>query len=194
MDITELQPGDLQRIAQKARRENNAKQRDRYRAVAMAIEEIGTQAIMEKLDRSKNFVQRWSYAYRDGGIDAITVKPRSGRPVKLSPENEQTFKQRITNGPHDTDRTCTLRGKDAMTILKKEFGVKYSLPGVYALMHRLGLSCMKPRPQHRKNDPEKMQQWLEEAPFLSAKFRPNAPAKKSRSGSRTRSESANRER
>ena len=52
-----------------------------------------------------------------------------------------------------------------------------------ALMHRLGLSCLKPRPKHRKNDPEKMEQWLDNAPFLSKPSETNTPTKKSRSGS-----------
>lgn len=194
MNIIEVQPGDLALLKQKARHENDAQQRDRYRTVAMAIEGILTTVIMDKLDRSKNFVQRWSYAYRDGGIDAIAVKLRSGRPVKLSRQEELDFKQRITAGPTDTDSTCTLRGKDAMEILKEQFGVRYSLPGVYALMHRLGLSCLKPRPRHLKNDPEKMQQWLNEAPFLSSTSKPNTRTKKSKYGSRTKSESGSRER
>ena len=194
MDINEVKPGDLGLLKQKARRETNAKQRDRFRAVTMAIEGMTTPAIMEILDRSKNFVQRWSYIYRDGGIEALVEKPRSGRPVKLSPDEAAAFKQRITDGPTEADATCTLRGTDAQAILETEFGVQYSLPGVYALMHRLGLSCLKPRPQHLKNDPEKMQQWLDEAPFLSKPSKPGTPARPSRSGSRTKFASDSRER
>lgn len=194
MQIQEVKSGDLDLLKQKARRESNAKQRDRFRAVAMAIEGMTTPTIMDKLDRSKNFVQRWNYAYRDGGIEALVEKQRSGRPVKLSPDEEAAFKQRITDGPTDTDATCTLRGTDARAILETEFGVQYSLPGVYALMHRLGLSCLKPRPQHLKNDPEKMQQWLDEAPFLSKPSEQNTPTKTSRSGSKTKSASDSRER
>lgn len=194
MHIMEVHPGDLELLNQKAHCEKNAQQRDRYRAVALAIKGMLTDAIREKLDRSKNFVQRWSYAYRDGGIEGIAVKPRSGRPVKLSPQEELAFKQRITDGPADTDPTCTLRGTDARTILDNEFGVHYSLPGVYALMHRLGLSCLKPRPQHYKNNPEKMQQWLNNAPFLSTPSKTGTLTKTSTSGSKTKCESDSRER
>lgn len=194
MEVNEVRPGDLDLLKQKARRETNAKQRDRFRAVAMAIEGMTTPAIMERLDRSKNFVQPWSYAYRDGGIEALFEKQRSGRPVKLSPDKEAAFKQRITDGPTDADSTCTLRGTNAQAILETEFGVQYSLPGVYALMHRLGLSCLKPRPQHLKNDPEKMQQWLDEAPFLSKTSNAGTLTKTSRSGSRMKSASDSRER
>ena len=188
MQIVEYTPGDIKILKQKIHSENNAKQRDRYRAVAMAIEGMQTKQIMKKLDRSKNFVQRWNYFYRDGGIEAITAKRQTGRPTKLDPDQESVFKERITAGPTECDEVCTFVGRDAKSILEKEFGVKYSLPGAYALMHRLGLSCLMPRPKHRKNDPEKMQQWLEDAPFLSKKSEKATPAKKSKYGSRMKSE------
>ena len=34
-----------------------------------------------------------------------------------------------------------LRGEDACRILEREFGVRYTLDGVYDLLHRLKLSC-----------------------------------------------------
>lgn len=56
MHITEVCLGDIELLRQKARCEKDAQQRDRYRAVTMAIEGVLTGAIMEKLERSKNFV------------------------------------------------------------------------------------------------------------------------------------------
>lgn len=179
MHIREIKDGDLQKLKEKSRNETNAKQRDRYRAVALAIQGWQTKVIMEKLDRSKNFVQRWSYFYRDGGIEAIAPKCNTGRPTKLPRKKEPQLIKRIKNGPTDIDNgVCALRGKDVQRILEEEFGVKYSLFGVYDLMHRLGFSCLKPRPKHRKNDPEKMKQWLEQAPFLSKKSGPKTQKKK----------------
>ena len=193
MQIERRQPGDLDELFRKASHERNAKQRDRYRAVTLALEGYTTPQIMHMLARSKNFVQRWNYAYRDGGIDALLPKPNPGRPVKLSPEHEQVFKQRMLAGPMEGDGVCTLRAKDAFTILRQEFGVPYSLPGVYALLHRLGLSCLKPRPLHRKNDPKAMEQWLQHAPLLSSKSKTTTPTKRSKSGSRMKPGSASKE-
>jgi len=186
MDVKEWQAGDIEWLWQKARVEKDAKQRDRLRAVAMALEGMETKAIMEKLDRSKNFVQRWTYFYRDGGLEAIAPTPQPGRPGKLACEDEPAFKKRILTGPGKEDLVCRLSGPEARKILEREFGVRYSLPGVYALMHRLGLACLKPRPQHRKNGPEAMEQWLEEAPFLSSKSETSGRRKQSKSGSRTK--------
>lgn len=170
MNIVERQPGDVEQLEQLVRSEKDAEQRDRYRVVILAIAQNMTKDIQATLHRSRGFVQRWTYAYRDGGIDAIVTGKPPGAEPKLNPSQQQAFKQRMDAGPTDADGgVCTLRGKDAVRILEQEFGQSYSLPGVYALMHRLGLSCLKPRPRHRKNDPQAMAQWQADVPLLSGK-------------------------
>lgn len=168
MDVSLHTAEDADALAGLIRREHNAKQRDRYRVVQLAVGGERCPAIMKMLGRSRGFVQRWAYAYRDGGLDAIVVKPQPGRPPTLPTEQHAAFKQRIIDGPTHADGVCTPRGVDARRILEEEFGVKYSLNGVYELMHRLGLSVLVPRPEHRKADPEAMKRWVQDAPFLSS--------------------------
>lgn len=194
MKVTAHGSDDIQKLKRLADKQTNAKQRDRYRAVAMALEGRTLNHIMYVLSRSKNFVQRWTYFYRDGGIGAIVPKPQKGRPTILSNDKEKVFKERILAGPLPSDNNvCTLRGKDALRILEKEFGAKYTLNAVYALMHRLGLSCLKPRPRHRHNDPAIMKQWLDDAPFLSKESGSRIHKRKLKSGSRMKPGSASRE-
>jgi len=165
---------DLAELDRRIRSEPNAKQRDRLRAVRLALDGEPTKAIVAKLGRSKDFVQSWCYAYRDGGLDAIAVKKQPGRPTKLPREQEEAFKQRMLGGPTQEDGVCTLRGRDAVRILEQEFGVHYTLDGAYDLLKRLGFSCLKPRPRHRKNDPQAMRQWVSDAPLLSSAFANNS--------------------
>jgi len=168
MDVMAHHTNDIDELQRRIRNTRNAKQRDRYRVVLLAIRGLTTLQIMDKLDRSRGFVQRWTYVYRDHGLEAIYEQPRSGTPPKLRREDEQTFKDRLNGGPLETDGVCTLRGKDVQRILKEEFGAKYTLDGAYAVLHRLGLSRLRPRPKHRKNDPQKMAQWVNDAPLLSS--------------------------
>ncbi len=193
MNISERTPGDCAELQNRIKQERNAKQRDRYRAALLAIQGCQTQQIIDALARSRGFVQRWAYAYRDGGIDAIVTKPQPGAKPKLSPKQLQQFIERFAAGPIETDGgRCTLRGSDAIRILEKEFGVNYSVPGVYDLLHRLGFSCLKPRPKHRKQDPQIQQQWLHDAPLLSSGFKETTQAKRSKCGSRTKRGSASK--
>ena len=169
MHIIERQDGDVVRLQSLACREKNAEQRDRFRVVMLAIDQRETGDIQQRLHRSRGFVQRWCYAYRDGGIEALKDKPRGGSKPKLPREHEEAFKARIEAGPRPEDGVCTLRGKDAQRILKNEFGVTMDLGSAYRTLHRLGYSCLKPRPRHEKQSPQAQQEFRERAPLLSAR-------------------------
>lgn len=192
MNVKPHGPKDRQQLQARIQKEFNAKQRDRYRAVLLALDGQLTETIRGTLARSKNFVQRWVYAYRDGGLDAIAPKPPPGRPPKLPAQEQQRFKERFLAGPTEKDAVCTLRAKDAKRILADEFGVHYTLPGVYDLLHSLNLSCLQPRPRHRKNDPQQMQQWVEQAPLLFKRCDRNTRTSELKCGLRMRRESASK--
>jgi putative transposase len=188
MQITERQTGDMDRLRRLIRRERSAIQRDRLRCVVLAIEGGTEPQITTMTGRSRGFVQRWAYAYRDGGIDAIKPAKRGGSRPRLSDKDTATFLARLRAGPDPQAdaMACTLAGKDCQRILREQFGVAYSLNGVYRLLHRHGFSCLRPRPRHRKTDPDTQQRWLDDAPFLSGVSATNTPANTSRSGSKTR--------
>ena len=194
MDIRWREPDDWQRLHEAISREKQAMQRDRLRAVVLAVEGKQALEIAEILGRSRRFVQAWVYAYRDGGIAALRPGKSSGRPTKLPREQEAAFKQRMLDGPRAGDGVCTLRGVDAQRILAAEFGVPYTLDGVYDLLHRLGLSCLSPRPRHRKNDPQAMRAWVDSAPLLSSRSESNTLSRAWRYGCRMKHASASRAR
>jgi transposase len=171
MNLTPRDASDADELRRRVRIQADAKQRDRLRAALLALHGLDAPRIALMLGRSRRFVQAWAYAYRDGGVEAIRPAKPPGRPVKLPREKEPAFKERFLAGPTDADGgVCALRGLDAVRILKDEFGVAYTLDGAYDLLHRLGLSCLRPRPRHdprMKNDPAAMAAWLEAAPLLS---------------------------
>ena len=166
MRVNERQPGDVAELTRRARAESNALQRDRYRAVLMALDGQEAVAIAQALGRSRRSVQDWVYAYRDGGIDDLLPGKSPGRPTKLPRQREAELMARLDAGPRPGDGVCTLRGKDVVRILEREFGVKYSLDGAYDLLERLGYSCLTPRPLHEKADPQQVERFKEHAPFL----------------------------
>jgi Transposase and inactivated derivatives len=195
MLVSERTSGDRDELRRRIGSEKNAKQRDRLRAVALALGGQEAPRIARMLGRSRRFVQEWVYVYRDAGLEAVKATPQTGQPVKLAAVDETLFKTRMLAGPVPADEgLCTLRGKDAQRILHQEFGVKYTLSGAYKVLHRLGFSYLQPRPRHRKNDPQVMAQWLAGAPLLSTASGRNTLSRPWKSGSRTKPGSASRER
>jgi transposase len=193
MQIKVHHPSDVEQLRQRSRQQRDAKQRDRYRAVLLALEGHSAPAIAQTLARSRRSVQLWVYLYRDQGLEAICPKPQPGRPSKLPVSQQEPFKERMLAGPTPADGVCSLRAKDAQRILQEEFGVEYTLAGVYDLLHRLGFSYLVPRPRHRKNDPAQMQQWLQGAPLLSRGQLKNTRASRSKSGSKMKPGSVSKE-
>ena len=192
--LIQLRDGeDLLELQRRIRQETNAKQRDRYRAVLLALQGQSAPDIVRHTGRSRRFVQRWAYVYRDLGLASIGERPRSGRPTRLPRNQEALLKQRLEAGAQPDDGVCSLRGRDICRILEQEFGVHYTLDGAYDLLHRLGYSYLKPRPRHRKNDPLALAQFQKQAPLLSRKFNRPIPSSAWKSGSRTKPASANKE-
>lgn len=171
MNVTLTDPRDRELLEAGARTNKRPARRDRFRAVLMAIDGGEAPWIAARLHRSRRFVQNWAYRYRDGGVAALEDRPRPGKPCRLGPQEQQRFRQRILDGPLPgagaDGGVCTLRGADTRRILRDEFGKKLSLPAVYALMHRLRLSPLRPARRHEKNDPAAMEAWLDDAPLLS---------------------------
>lgn len=169
MNITEREPGDVGRLEALIGGEKNAKQRDYYRIAWPALRGHEKREIAELLGVARSTVEYWAYRYRDLGLDALRPIKRAGPKTRLPEERHEEFKKRITDGPRVQDGVCTLRGKDAVRILNDEFGVKYTLNGVYELLHRLNLSCLTPRPRHEQNDPLAMNEFKKSAPLFSRK-------------------------
>lgn len=186
MEVRPRRKKDLGWLQERVAKERDAKQRDRCRIVLLALRGFTAVQIAEKVGCSRRTVQQWVYRYRDEGLEGLRERPRPGQPKKLAAASEEAFRKRLESGPTADDGVCTLRGRDIQRILAEEFGAKYSLQGVYDLLHRLGFSCLKPRPRHRKNDPAVMATWLADAPLLSRASGKRTSIRKSRSGSRTR--------
>ncbi len=176
-----------------ARLKRSARIRDRLRAVALAMEGRTAPEIAGAVGLSRRTVQAWVRRYNEEGIEGLHDRPLPGQPTKLKRADEVHFTARIDAGPTESDGVCTLRGQDIRRILEGEFGAKYSLNGVYDLLHRLGYSRLRPRPRHRDNDAEAAECWVRDAPLLSVMSRSSMPTSASRSGSRTKRELVSRE-
>lgn len=169
MIVQEHEAGDAARLTRLVASEADGRQRDRWRMALLALRGWEAPRIAEALSSNRRTVQTWVYRYRDGGVAALVARKPPGQRSRLPPDRAPAFIARMTAGPRPGDGVCTLRAKDAQRILLDEFGVAYRLQSVYDLMHRLGLSCLKPRPRHERSDPEAMRRFKEEsAPLLSA--------------------------
>jgi len=155
-------------------------------AVILCLEGASDQEVADELGHSLAWVRRWRRRFEAQGVEALWDRPRSGQPPKLARDKQKAFIARVTAGPRPEDIVGVWRGEDLRRVLASEFGARYSLRGVYALLRRLKLSWLAPRPRHPKSDKQAQEKFKAQAPLLSKRSRPRAPASGSSGGSRTR--------
>ena len=109
MHISIRQPQDLEQLRDKIRQESNSKQRDRYRAVLLALEGLLTNTIMQMLGRSKNFVQRWSYSAIEC-TKTINIFLRPARRLGIESRNNGLPRSALQNGSRTRINQIRIKG------------------------------------------------------------------------------------
>ena len=181
--------GELQRLY---RTEMNARLARRIQGVYLAKMGRTCPEIMQIVGASRRTVQQWVAKYNQGSWEALFDKPRPGQPTKLPRHREKQFCQRIENGPTQDDGGSVLNGPAVQRILEREFGQIYSLWGVYDLLHRLGYSCLCPRPQHEQAGGQAQEAFKKGSTKCWTKSPRTIPANESKCGSKMKRGSANR--
>ncbi len=117
--------------------------------------------IMESTGAARRTVQTWIAKYNAGGLDALLDQPRSGAPTKLPAAIEQEVRRRIEAGPTKADAVSVFSAPAVRDMIERDYGVAYSLTGLYDWLHRMGFSYLAPRPRHEHSDPEAQAQFKE---------------------------------
>src|SRR4051794_38306721 len=152
MHIEDHDPMD--RLQEAAKGYRNTRTWPRVQAIILAKLGDTASQIARALGVSRRAVQAWVAAYNRGGLAALPDRPHPGRAPILPRDQEARFRERIEAPPSPDDGVCELRGADIRRILEREFAARYTLDGVYKLLHRLGYSDLMPRPRHPEAHPE----------------------------------------
>jgi transposase len=147
-------PADAVRLAGLVAAEANAKQRDRYRVVLLAGRGLGDQSELTReqiaagVGRSRQFVDEWVGRYRRGGLESLRPRKQPGAAAKLTESEREQLKAMLDAGPAPGEGLAAYNGPILREKVNERFGKLYSLPGLYALLHRLGYNDLMPRTTH----------------------------------------------
>ena len=117
---------------------------------------------------SRETVCRWWSAYAAHGIDALPHE-RTGRPLgsgRLLSDEQADRVQRLLDAksPEDVGIPAPLWNRRAVRdLIYKECGVLLAVRTVGKYLKRWGYTAKKPSRRAKKQDPEEVRQWLEEA-------------------------------
>ncbi len=161
-------------LEQKRLTTRDPKARRRLQVILLAQQGLSAAVIGRQVGLKTQTVASWMTRYNRHGLAALQDAPRSGRPSRLSTDQLARFEQRLEAGAQPADGVCSLRGLDLQRILEREFGVLYSLNGIYRLLHHLGYKPLMPRPQHCQSAPQAQEDFKKGSLMCWAKCESNA--------------------
>ena len=133
----------VEELKRYAKAQRDARVRIRLQAVVLAREGKTAPEIAAALGAARRPVQEWVARYNRAGVEGLRDAAHTGRPPRLDAGRCEQLKARLDAGAVPAvDGVCTLRAADVRRILEHEFGVLYSLKGVYKLLHRAGYSLL----------------------------------------------------
>jgi len=116
--------------------------------------------IAHLLGCSQACVSKWISKSKSGR--SLETLPRSGRPTKLTTKALKSLQKKVFHAIRSVnDDYGSLNTKELSLLITEEIGEEYSLRHVERILHKIGLSLIKPRSKHIKQDPQKIEEFRE---------------------------------
>ena len=153
--------------------------REKVRLAAAEMIEAGAsdREVAKRFRVSRMSANRWRRALAGGGRAALASKGAGGAPCKLSPVQVAELEPVLDAGPAAAgyaDQCWTLAR--IAEVVRRRFGVAYTLAGLDLLLHRIGWTVQVPARRAAERDEEKVARWREDTwPVIKARRRTWAP-------------------
>jgi transposase len=142
------------KLRARARKESNRRAAMRMLAIANELDGYEREEAARLAGMSDQALRDTIKRVNSEGIDGVYDRPRSGRPRRLTPEQEQEIKSVVLEGPDiEKDGLSAFTLEDIRKIIEDRYGANYHIGYMGRLMRRLDLSRQKARPSHPKKVP-----------------------------------------
>lgn len=132
----------------------------RKRAVTFLAQKLSLHEIARRLGCHASSVLRWRDAVQNGGNAALTAKPASGRPPRLTSKQKARLVRLLTKGAmahgYRTELWTTQRIAD---LIERHLGVHYHRNHVGKLLHQIGWSHQKPERRAMERNDTAIAEW-----------------------------------
>ncbi|WP_392957536.1 winged helix-turn-helix domain-containing protein [Streptomyces sp. LN245] len=164
-----------------------AEERDRREQVRLAAADLieagaSDREVARRFRVTRMSANRWRRALAAGGRQALVSKGPGGARCKLEANQLRLLESVLDAGPTAagwSDQCWTLAR--IAEVVRRRFGVEYTLAGMDLLLHRIGWSVQVPSRKATERDEEKIAAWKDEQwPVIKRPRRTWAPGSASR--------------
>ena len=170
-----------------ARRDFEALERRRMRAIRLFEQGETQAAVARRLDVSRTTAMRWAQVWEQEGREGLRAAGRAGRKPRLSPEQLDQVEQALLEGPLAFGFTTELWTLPRVAqLIHRITRVRYHPGHVWRMLRQLGWSLQKPTTRARERDEEAIQRWVKTT-WPAVKKTPRAEGRRSSSSTRVAS-------
>lgn len=108
--------------------------------------------VAEMLCYSRNSIMKWVNKFQVGGIKSLLVMTAGRGRISRLPNTMSTEFSEAVVSLQENRNGGRIIGKDIVNLVEEQYGVSYSVSGIYKLLSRMGLSWVSARSIHPKAD------------------------------------------
>jgi transposase len=161
--ITNKQEQELEKKLKVNQKLGKIRESKQIMAVLAISRGVGVKEVAEVLQITEEIITKYVRNYLVRGIESIKKGKSTGRPGKLNKKQKEELAEIIEKGPQEAGFSggCW-RSPMIAELVKKKYGVKYSVFYIAELLKNMGFSFQKARFVSDHLDEEKRAKWLAE--------------------------------
>lgn len=130
--------------------------------------------IAAALGVSKGAVSQWIARGKDGGVDGLRNRPRSGATPKLTQQQRERLPDLLRRGAQAYGFVGDVWTQERIaSLIKREFGVSYHVDHIGRLLRSIGWSVQKPIERASERNDAAIERWRSEK-WPAIKKKPSA--------------------
>lgn len=135
-------------------------ERRRRRAIELLRDGMKPVEVARLLGVGRRSVRRWNATCRRHGIAALSARPNTGRPYKLSVVHRQQLRGLLITGAQACGFATDLWTCPRVAhVVQRRFGVRYHVDHVGRLLRTLGFTPQKPQRKALERDEKAIRNW-----------------------------------
>jgi len=148
-------PEELQELY---RQEKDSRLKERYHAIYLMHLFANAKKVAQLLGRDKSTILSWIKAFNEIGLEGLTRESPPGKKSRLSSAQQEDLKKDLVKNPRELGyEFSNWDGKTIGSHIHQKFGVQLGVRAVQKLLHKLGFSLQRPKPQVLKANPTAQQ-------------------------------------
>lgn len=152
----------LKRLKRRMTSCKDSRMRERYQTIYLYLQKYSKGEIAKIIGRCLTTVYKYINLYIDSGIKGLRMKHSPGRPTFLTEEQKQKVFDVVANHvPKEVGFPVEMNwtGPLVKKWIEREFGIQYSIRGIFQLLHNLGFSATRPTYTLANADAAKQQEF-----------------------------------